>query len=736
MITESDSSKTNSPDNLAARLISLVSRKKAERLQPAGPRRFSTVLMLTIISLVTLSVVIVLFILNRFFDERVEKEFLYKLNAERGQVEILIKNRIEHINKLLEDFSTDGIVKFAIKYEPSNLSKHIAPPSSGIYTFIQMMDSGLVIPKGYDGLSKEMTLNIFNERPRGDIILDNKPRLTWLFSQAIIGPEGVMGTAAIIYDMMEDKELEESIKSAVVKGDLILLYKDELIPIGNKTKKSLDPELSDLTKDSDQSFRIIKDIAYSRIMTNRNLYYISSAQDLLYERKKVAFLMWIFSAIVLAVSVLISGFLAGKMVRPLKEMTRKAIRISEGSDTPLNFERNNEYWEFDQLSEAFNTMFAHLKEAEERSRYQELLENVDDAVYIMDEQGFIIEANSAAYEPLGYSRKQLLSLPLSTIMPPDDYKSINRLEKEPEGSTENKKLTIETVHYCKEGGAIPVEIQSRPITYLGKRVILNVARDITERIEAEKHKKYLESQLNHAQKMEAMGTMAGCIAHDFNNLLMGVQASVDLLALELNPEQQAYTRLMAIEKTIDSASSLTRQLLGFARREKGEFEPIDINVLVEESTGLFIKSRKEIKLGLEFNTDIPFVSADRGQLEQVFVNLYINAWHAMPEGGELNIFTKNVWLDDSFCEPFDLSGGKYIHIGVADTGVGMSREIMDKMFDPFFTTKEPGKGTGLGLSSAYGIIRNHKGMIVVESEIGKGTIFNIYLPLANSGRKG
>ncbi|MGD9159948.1 MAG: ATP-binding protein, partial [Desulfobacteraceae bacterium] len=235
--------------------------------------------------------------------------------------------------------------------------------------------------------------------------------------------------------------------------------------------------------------------------------------------------------------------------------------------------------------------------------------------------------------------------------------------------------------------------------------------------------------------MEALGTMAGCIAHDFNNLLVVIQGNVDILSLEMNPEQQAYTRLVSIGKTIDSATSLTKQLLGFARREESEFKPLSINTLVEESTGLFIKSRKEIKLRLEFDNDIRPVSADRGKLEQVLVNLYINAWHAMPKGGELNIHTKNVRLDDAFCKPFDLSGGDYVHVSVADTGTGISHEIMDKIFDPFFTTKKSGKGTGLGLASAYGIIRNHKGMITVESEIGKGTRFNIYLPVINSGHK-
>ena len=736
MITDSCPSGTRSRINLVPKLRSLLSLYKASRLQTGALRRFSTVLMATIVSLVAVSVVVVLFGLNRYFDDRVEKEFRKKLHAEKGQIDILIKNRIEDVNKVLEDLSTDDTIRVTMMLhaQPKLMERirHNFPPASGVYPFIREGGSGSFIPQTYNGLSKEIVLRAFNVRPHGDVLLvKNQPHLIWLFSKSIIGNDGDMGTAAVLYDMMEDTQLSKSIKDAV-KGDLSFVNGDKLISLVNNLSSTLDPKILSNTSENTNTFRIIDDLAYSQVMANRYLYYISTAKDFLSERKKVTALMWILSTFSLTISVLISIFLAGKMVRPLKDMTRKAIQISEGKDIPRKFEGNNEYWEFDQLSEAFNTMFTHLKEAEERSRYQELLENVDDAVYIIDERGFIIEANTASYESLEYSREQFFNLRLSKLVPYNDYKTIISLGEHSEDSSRLKRLTIETFHIGKDGHSIPVEIQSRSITYMGKRVILNVARDITERIEAEKHKTYLENQLTHAQKMEAMGTMAGCIAHDFNNLLTAIQGNVDLLMMKLEREQFSYTRLKAIDKTINSATSLTKQLLRFARGEKNEAVPLNINALVEASTEIFIKSRKEIDLGLKFENDIWPVSADRGQLEQVLVNLCINSWQAMPKGGELNIHTKNIRLDENFCEPFQLPGGDYVNISVSDTGVGMAPEIMDKIFDPFFTTKESGKGTGLGLASAYGIIRNHKGMITVESENGKGTTFNIYLPSIKS----
>ncbi|MGD9160883.1 MAG: PAS domain S-box protein, partial [Desulfobacteraceae bacterium] len=500
METESDSDKNKFLINLAARLISLLPLNRTNRLQQAGPRRFSTVLMLTITSLVTVSVVVVLFVLNGYFNERVETEFRKKLHAEKGQIEILIKKRIDDVKKVLDDLSTDNSIRVHMMLDarPKLLERirQTYPPDSGVYAFIQKGNTDMVTPQSYNSLSKETVLHTLYVWPRGDVISDNgTPRLVWIFSQPITGTDGDMGTAIVFYDMLEDKQLSESIKSAV-NGDLEFLYGEKLIPLGENLSATSNPGILEEAGDNSQGFRLVDNLTYSRIVSNKNLYYVSSAGELLSERRKVTILMWIFSAIVLVVSVLISVFLADKMARPLKEMTRKAIRISEGHDIPLSFERNNEYWEFDQLSEAFNTMFAHLKEAEERARYQELLENVDDAVYILDEEGFIIEANSAAYEPLGYSREQFFDLRLSTIVPPDDYKRIISLGEKPEDYSELKKLTIETTHSGREDHSIPVEIQSRPIIYMGKRVILNVARDITDRIEAEKHKTFLENQLS------------------------------------------------------------------------------------------------------------------------------------------------------------------------------------------------------------------------------------------------
>ena len=246
-------------------------------------------------------------------------------------------------------------------------------------------------------------------------------------------------------------------------------------------------------------------------------------------------------------------------------------------------------------------------------------------------------------------------------------------------------------------------------------------RDITER-------KRLEAQLQQAQKMEAIGTLAGGIAHDFNNVLMAIQGRASLLSLHTDHEHPHFEHLTGIEDMVQRGAELTKQLLGFARGGKYEVKVTDLNKLVQKSCEMFGRTKKEIKMHEKHRKELWPVEIDRGQIGQVLLNLYVNAWQAMPDGGDLYVETGNVMLDESYTKPFGVSPGNYVKISVTDTGIGMDKATQQRIFDPFFTTKEMGRGTGLGLASAYGIVSNHGGIINVYSEKGKGTTFNIYLP--------
>ena len=275
----------------------------------------------------------------------------------------------------------------------------------------------------------------------------------------------------------------------------------------------------------------------------------------------------------------------------------------------------------------------------------------------------------------------------------------------------------------KSGNTLWVELSSVFLSWEGRPASLNFLRDITV-------EKKLESQLVHAQKMEAVGTLAGGIAHDFNNLLQAVQGYAELLLLPKGEGEPGYRELQEISRAAKRGGELTRQLLTFSRKVESKLQPVDLNRIVEDVRLLLERTiPKMIKIELHLTGNLHHVNADASQVEQILMNLAVNARDAMPDGGTLRIETKNVVLDeDARRSQPELTPGKYVLLAVADTGQGMDKSTLENIFDPFFTTKEVGKGTGLGLAMVYGIVKNHHGHITCVSKPGEGTAFEIYLP--------
>jgi len=212
---------------------------------------------------------------------------------------------------------------------------------------------------------------------------------------------------------------------------------------------------------------------------------------------------------------------------------------------------------------------------------------------------------------------------------------------------------------------------------------------------------------------------------------MGIQGRTALVASKLDQSHSCFEHITAIEEYVRSASDLTKQLLGVGQGGKYEVKPSDVNKVVFSSAAMFGRTRKQIQIHDSLSATPPVVEADRGQIEQMLLNMYINAWQAMPKGGDLFLETKIVTLDEQYCKSHMVAPGRYVKISVTDTGIGMDEATRDRIFDPFFSTREKARGTGLGLASAYGIVKNHNGIITVYSELGHGTTFNVYLPLSD-----
>lgn len=258
-----------------------------------------------------------------------------------------------------------------------------------------------------------------------------------------------------------------------------------------------------------------------------------------------------------------------------------------------------------------------------------------------------------------------------------------------------------------------------------------LSEEIEERKRVEKGRAELESKFQEAQKMEALGTLAGGIAHDFNNLLMAIQGNTSLMLLKMNRDHPHYEKLKNTEQYVVRGSELTKQLLGFARRGKYQVNATNLNALISECVRLFGRTNKEVSIQLELENKLWVVSIDRGQIEQVLLNLFVNAWQAMPGGGDLKIVTRNMTVDELKVQGSESKPGKYVVTSVIDKGIGMDQQTIKRIFDPFFTTKEMSRGTGMGLASAYGIIQNHGGFFEVNSQIGNGSELSFYLPATN-----
>jgi two-component system cell cycle sensor histidine kinase/response regulator CckA len=385
----------------------------------------------------------------------------------------------------------------------------------------------------------------------------------------------------------------------------------------------------------------------------------------------------------------------------------------------------------------------HKKLEWSESRYRRLVENSPDIIYALDEDGNFTFISNAAERLLCVDRQHLISRHYRSIIHEDDQEKAKWFFNERrtgERSTTGVELRLISSEECGKPKSyevrhLTIELKStgiydKDITDSSKKFLgtYGIARDISDR-------KRLETQLRHAQKMEAVGALAGGIAHDFNNLLMGIQGYASLMLLKTYPEHPHHKHLNSVEQLVQNGADLTKQLLGFAKDGKYDVKSTNMNEIARDTIRMFGRTKKEISIYEEYEEAIWPVEVDQGQLQQVLLNIFVNAGQAMLGGGDITLATKNVILGAQDAKVFGLPPARYVRTSVSDTGVGIDMGTRQRIFEPFFTTKEFGHGTGLGLASAYGIVQNHQGTIAVDSQVNEGTTFHIYLPASEKDIK-
>jgi len=374
-----------------------------------------------------------------------------------------------------------------------------------------------------------------------------------------------------------------------------------------------------------------------------------------------------------------------------------------------------------QLEAATNRLHAEgaLRASEER--YRGLMEHAQDAIFVVDKRGIVVEANAAAERLLKTSRSAIEGRSFIETVAEEHREDVQRrfertLER---GSTQGE----ETRALRSDGTAVPIEISASVVEVGGEKLVLAIIRDISEQ-------NAMAEQFRLSQKMEAIGQLAGGVAHDFNNLLTAILGYSHILAADLRGNPEHFSAIEEIRKAGERAAGLTRQLLAFSRKQILELRILDLNEVVrhfEEMLSRLIG--EDIEIVTRLDPRLASVRADAGQMEQVIMNLVVNARDAMPKGGRISIETANVELDEGYVQTHvHAQPGPYVLLAVSDTGLGMDEATRSRIFEPFFTTKEKGRGTGLGLSTVYGIVKQSGGYIWVYSEPAKGTTFKVYLP--------
>jgi PAS domain S-box-containing protein len=357
---------------------------------------------------------------------------------------------------------------------------------------------------------------------------------------------------------------------------------------------------------------------------------------------------------------------------------------------------------------------------ESESRYRLITEHANDLISLLDQQGVFLYLSPSVQHLLDYQPADLLGTLVFDLIHPEDLDQVR--ERWAQLDVRRRAQMIYRIRH-RNGEWRWFDAQGSLTEREAGYYAVLVSRDITER-------RVLEAQLFQAQKLEAIGQLAGSLAHDFNNMLVVISGCAELATAELEPDNPARHELSEILRAATRATGLTRQLLTFARRQFSAPEPLQLNDLIAELDRMLRRLfRENISLVSSLAPDLWTIWADRGQIEQVLVNLTVNARDAMPNGGHLAITTANVAIDGMAGDSnLGLAPGSYVLLSLADSGVGMTEEVQRHAFEPFFTTKAPGQGTGLGLATCYGIVRQHGGSIHLSSQSGQGTTVSVYLP--------
>ena len=715
-------------------------------------KRFSRFIAWTLVIFQGVSLTLVVGILYATISNSMDHEFYNKLQVQEKEVSMALSDRLNQLETRIREISLNNSVRVSLMLGMKNqlleLMVRQYPFANGAFFFIQEREGSMFIPELPGSLMalKPYLQKLYQKKDLQKIEFQNfgDGLFFSLFSIPINRKDDRLGTAYVVYDLSQDTHfLQRILRKSHSK--LFIQTPEHLVDIRTGRNRTLPEGIRDLaTNGSDHPLTdLFPGENLIPLEMFPGLFYAASSEPLQKEKSSLIFRLVFLCAAIFLLTLLVSFLIARKVSNPLESMANQALEIAREPSSPsLQLQEGKlEYVEFHNLAHAFNQVLISLLETQGKlqrrakeldaseKRYRSLVETSPIGVLSTDKDWKIIFANQTLEEITDYSQADLCSMNFWDMVSADEQDRMRQT-----GENYLRQGTQKGWEICwirKDGRPIWVELQATRIEEEGKQAILVNVMDVTEQKRAWEEKKELQTQLQHVQKMEAIGTLAGGIAHDFNNILLPIIGYTEMAITDVPKDSLIRKNLAEVLKAAELAKGLVRQILTFSRLSEKERKPLMMQPIIKESLKLLRASLPStIEIRQNIDNECGAILADPTQIYQVMMNLCTNAYHAMREkGGILEVTLTEVDIDSPDLIPnLDLNPGQYLKLAVSDTGHGMDRTVVERIFDPYFTTKSPGEGTGLGLSVVHGIVRSHDGYITVYSEPGEGTTFHIYLP--------
>ena len=718
----------------------------------ASRKRFSRFIAWTLVIFQGVSLTLVVGILYATLSNSMDHEFYNKLQVQEKEVSMALGDRLNQLETRIREISLNNAVRVSLMLGMKNQLLELMvkqyPFANGAFFFVQERDGSTFIPElpgslmalkpSLQKLCQKKDLQKIEFQNFGDGLFFS------LFSIPINRKDDRLGTAYVLYDLSQDTHFLQRILGKS-HSKLLIQTPGHLTDIHTGRSRTLPEGIRDLTANG-------SDHPLTDLFPGENLiplemfpglFYAASSEPLQKEKSSLIFKLVFLCAGIFLLTLLVSFLIVRKVSNPLESMANQALEIAREPSSPsLQLQEGKlEYVEFHNLAHAFNQVLISLLETQEKlqrrakeldaseKRYRSLVETSPIGILSTDKDWKVIFANQTLEEITDYSQADLCSMNFWDMVSSYEQDRMRRAGENYLRQGMQKGWEIRWIR--KDGRPIWVELQATRIEEEGKQAILVNVMDVTEQKRAWEEKKELQTQLQHAQKMEAIGTLAGGIAHDFNNILLPIIGYTEMAITDVPQDSLIRKNLAEVLKAAELAKGLVQQILTFSRLSEKERKPLMIQPIIKESLKLLRASLPStIEIRQNIDNECGAILADPTQIYQVMMNLCTNAYHAMREkGGILEVTLTEMDIDSPDLIPnLDLNPGQYLRLAVSDTGHGMDRTVVERIFDPYFTTKGLGEGTGLGLSVVHGIVRSHDGYITVYSEPGEGTTFHIYLP--------